>query len=360
MLAVKWEAIDVFADHHVSDELRAVDAAFDHLVAEGCARHLALAGFARDLLALVLAHDHARRLDVDHLGDLVADADADPSADRARALGARDHDLVQHARQPWRDGATTRRWLRRPVLLLGSLDVADAVLELRIRLRGRKLGGQLLDLLEQLQQRRGVDTLVFRRAATRGLDGVAELLARIDALQEHGQLVGGDGHRRRSWLHVGDEGEAAALEPLVHDGVAASRPRQKFHLRAQSIEEDEDVSGERVPPDDRAHLVRQSFERLAEAHRLNRHVHLHRRRQQDHVPSRDSASMTAANQSGGTRTGSETSMRTPRFWSTTIETAALVSFVGARTVIGIKVCAEGRGSLAADVAHRLRRCGHSR
>jgi len=94
------------------------------------------------------------------------------------------------------------------------------------------------------------------------------------------------------------EGERAALEPLVHDRVAAPRVHEQLDHRLPSVEEHEDVAGKRILAQHLADLVRQPFERHPQVGRLRREVHPHRARDQDHGSGLVSSATTVATQLG--------------------------------------------------------------
>src|SRR5262249_3939690 len=110
-LTIQRKAVTVLADEDVDYERVAILAAGDDLVAHWCAHDLGLAVAARELLALVLAHDHLRGDQVDRLGRFVPDARALLAAARARALTRRDGDRVLHTPHILRRWLATRRTL---------------------------------------------------------------------------------------------------------------------------------------------------------------------------------------------------------------------------------------------------------
>jgi hypothetical protein len=124
--------------------------------------HLRLAGEAGQLLALVEPHDDLGGHQVDHLGDVVADALALAATPRAGPLGRRDRDGIGDAAQARRQRPPQRRLplgrvgLSRQVLLL-----VDARRLSQLAVGGLQiLGGRCREPLQQEQQLRRGDALV--------------------------------------------------------------------------------------------------------------------------------------------------------------------------------------------------------
>src|SRR5436305_11154792 len=70
-------------------------------------------------------------------------------------------------------------------------------------------------------------------------------LGPVDAVQEHGQLRGAQGHARLARAH-GRPAEGPLFQSLVDDDEAVLVPVQQLDAVAALVAEDEDVAGQRV------------------------------------------------------------------------------------------------------------------
>ena len=123
------QPIDVLVDEHLRDEREAELAARDHFVADGRSDELAFARLTRQLLAQVATHDHFGRNQLDHFGDVVADARPLGSAGRACALLCGHDDRVVDAPQVLRCGGPIRGLPRRSGPELGEIVVRRFVVD---------------------------------------------------------------------------------------------------------------------------------------------------------------------------------------------------------------------------------------
>lgn len=69
-----------------------------------------------------------------------------------------------------------------------------------------------------------------------------------DPLEQHREFVHIDLHTSSIRPHVAQRGKRASLQPLVHDREAAARPHEQLHLVAPAIQEHQDVTAQRVFP----------------------------------------------------------------------------------------------------------------
>src|SRR5690606_28844253 len=83
-LAMQRETIDVFLDEQRRRQTEADLATRDDLVARRRPHDLRFTFLARELLAQVATHDHLGGNQIDHLGDVMADARALGAAARTR------------------------------------------------------------------------------------------------------------------------------------------------------------------------------------------------------------------------------------------------------------------------------------
>src|SRR5436309_5292835 len=91
-------------------------------------------------------------------------------------------------------------------------------------------------------------------------------LGPVDAVQEHGQLRGTQGHARLVRAH-GRPAKRPLLQSLVDDDEAVLipvEPVEQLDAVATLVAEDEDVPGERVVVQVLPHLLSQAVEALAE------------------------------------------------------------------------------------------------
>src|SRR5207245_11751704 len=116
-----------------------------------------------------------------------------------------------------------------------------------------------------------------------------------------------------------------------YDGEPPTGPQEQLHLILPAIQEDEDVSAQRVSRQRAPDLVGQAVERLVQVRRRSGDVHAYRPRQQHHGVGRPTSRTTAATHAAGTADTSAISISTPPARRKVAEAPSLVGTTTAGT-----------------------------